>query len=468
MRGGCPGAARVLDWWFDSVGGSDSNLGRSPTSPKKTLNSVTKILPDGATLHLKRGSRFKETFDVNGKKLNVVDYGAGTKPLIDGSIVLDNANFSATSGHANVYQIAISFLGLDGAVIVEGANCSIQFFDGSPVPYSHGVDNRLKCANAWFNATYSWIDYGRTHAENLAYVRDNPGTFYAATTGGAVVDFPLADGTDQLVLYVHLIGDVNPITSGAEYSIGSNKNWVWYQRFGGTISNIWWARWSFQNHGYFERCVINDCEWSQAARHGPFNNDCVLNRCKSSGLYLSGASYHGYRASSVDGTSNGNVYVDCEAINGQWGFFSHGSGAVMPSLKETIIGGTITNVQSPVAWETLETSSVRGLTVNDSTAAIAGSSPIDWDNCTFHVKRTAAVDPPSSVLIAVFAGASNAHLTGCTIDGGDAKDKDGLDRYLGNDVGTGVVVENCTVTVPVSRMVSSQPITVINSVWPGT
>lgn len=466
---GSPGTRTITDWYFDSVGGSDSNTGTTPGDPKRTLASVNGILLDGSTLHLKRGSRFKETFDVNGKKLNFIDYGTGNKPLIDGSLVLDNSEFSATEGYANVYQIPISYLALDGSAITDQpSSCSVQFFDGVPTPYSHGTDNRLKCANAKFDATFSWVNYGRTHVQNLEYVRDNPGSFYVSTTGGAVRLFPFSGGEDQLILYVHLVGNVNPITSGVEYSIGSNKHWVWYQRAGGTLTNIWWARWSFQNYGRFERCTLSDCEWTQAARHGPFFNDCVAHRCQAEGIFAAGAPFHAYRSTSLEGTSSGNVYNNCDIRNGQWGFYSHGSGGPTVSVKDRVNGGTVTNVVFPVQWETSGTSEANNLTCYDVETAIGPGSPVTYTNCVFHIKRNNAADPPSSGNSAVFWGASNAHLINCTIDGGDATRPGGGTRRLANNVGTGVVVENSTVTTAASAILNSAPITVINSVWPGT
>jgi hypothetical protein len=110
---------QACHWYVDSVNGSDSNSGLSPTTAYQTitkLNTVTLIAND--SICLAAGSRWQNQMhtpnSVSGLQIyayNPVVNGlpqTGTIPDIDVSANAANASFTLTGGCTNTYQITVS------------------------------------------------------------------------------------------------------------------------------------------------------------------------------------------------------------------------------------------------------------------------------------------------------------------------------------------------------------------------
>ena len=468
--GGVVDTSYVPIYYVDSASGSDSSAGTSPSMPLKTISAANLKAVDGSRILLKSGSKFRcgtlnQQF-ISTKIVHVGTYGGSERPIIDGSLALSNAGFAVVPGYANVYSITVSYASLYGAAItVEPNNASVQLFEGAT-----GTDgsSRLKCANGYFSATFSWTNYARDHAANLAYVRDNPGTYSVSSVGGTALAFPLTAGADQFVFYVHLADNGNPISNGKEYSVSSPSPYIWQQLFGGSISDIRFSRWGFSNTGRFEGCKIDRCLWDDYHRHGPFFNACAATDCDSYGVFSSGTCYHGYRETSTIGTGGKNTMVRCTAHTGQWGYYSHGSGVTAPQTSWELIDCRAINVEKPCLFETLYRSKVTRLIALDITTAVSADDT-DYVDCIFRIKKTTHPDYPSPN--GVFFMASKAKLVNCIISGGSALYTVGA-RYLWhNTIDSDIVLEKTTIATETIGTLNSTgnptgKISLLDSVWP--
>jgi hypothetical protein len=102
--------AMVAPYYVDSVGGNDTNSGRTAAAPLKTLSAlVAKGIVDGDRIFLKRGSYFRESLDLGTKNnLLISAYGQGLAPVIDGSQNLTNASFTANGPYTAIYDLTFA------------------------------------------------------------------------------------------------------------------------------------------------------------------------------------------------------------------------------------------------------------------------------------------------------------------------------------------------------------------------
>lgn len=106
-----PSLAGATSYYVDATLGLDSNNGKDPLTPWKTVAKVntSSFLPGDSVL-FKRGELWRErlVFPSSGQPNNpitIADYGAATRaPRFDGSQVIANSLFSKTSGQTNVYE----------------------------------------------------------------------------------------------------------------------------------------------------------------------------------------------------------------------------------------------------------------------------------------------------------------------------------------------------------------------------
>jgi MYXO-CTERM domain-containing protein len=79
-------SALAADYYFDSVGGDDTNDGKTEATAKKMLKLPTGT---GNTVYLKRGSSWD--LSLNANNVTVTTYGTGERPLINGSVSVNKS-----------------------------------------------------------------------------------------------------------------------------------------------------------------------------------------------------------------------------------------------------------------------------------------------------------------------------------------------------------------------------------------
>lgn len=99
---------RTFDYYVDSRIGSDTNSGKSPTSPFLTLSAAQAVTTSGTRLALASGSTWLEQYSVTASGVTVSVYGTGIAPYIDCRDVVSNGVWAKTGGQTNVYQATIT------------------------------------------------------------------------------------------------------------------------------------------------------------------------------------------------------------------------------------------------------------------------------------------------------------------------------------------------------------------------
>jgi len=168
--------------YVDSVSGNDTTGDGSETTPYKTIEKMLSVLDTEETLLLKRGSVFREQFEIPDN-IRVEAYGFGAMPIISGAEIVDNSDFSLTATTTNTYEVDI--------VIAETYN-----------PYVSVTNDDVLMA---------WEDDVRlggkfeNYQTSIAGVEANPGSHWWDTV------------TNKL--YVHPSDSSNPTTNGKSYEV---------------------------------------------------------------------------------------------------------------------------------------------------------------------------------------------------------------------------------------------------------
>ena len=93
--------------WVDSVGGSDSNSGRSISAPKQTLAAAVSIAGANEFFGLKCGSFWRESLNLSNLTMpSVLPYGSGDPPRVSGLNVV--TGWSLVGGTTNVWAASVS------------------------------------------------------------------------------------------------------------------------------------------------------------------------------------------------------------------------------------------------------------------------------------------------------------------------------------------------------------------------
>ncbi|MGE5646003.1 MAG: hypothetical protein ACM336_09455 [Acidobacteriota bacterium] len=168
------GASRPC-WYVDSANGDDANSGRSPASALRSIGAAQARLSAGDTLALARGSHWREQLTIPAEGIEVEAYGAGDKPLLDASDVIDPAAWTKTPGFEDVYEAVLPVLQM-----------GTQTFPGL---WEDGV----------------WLGY-RT---STAAVDAEAGTYFPAGLGG--------EPASPMTVYIHTSDGSDPRTNGRRY-----------------------------------------------------------------------------------------------------------------------------------------------------------------------------------------------------------------------------------------------------------
>jgi hypothetical protein len=234
-----------FDIYVDSVGGSDSNSGRSASAPFQTLQKAedtAMLLGNGVRIGLKRGSEWRDEFQMSGKsRVMVRAYGAGDMPVIDCTDVVSGTWVQHDAGtYPNVWSIAWS-----------------SEIDGGG-PSEH---------RAWENGTEL------LKQSTIAAINTTPGSMYAQAITSSTLYISTTDGT-------------NPNTNGRTYEATKRKTGIngqegvgysWY------VDGIWARRNSHLGGsirvGYYsavEACLIDQGHRHNMLTSGGIVEDVVL------------------------------------------------------------------------------------------------------------------------------------------------------------------------------------------------
>ena len=95
-----PGGSKGTDYYVDSVGGSDSNDGKTLATPFQTIAKLLSV-PPGAydRINLKKDSYWREEITVPADYMTIQSYGSGTnRPIQDCTDVIAAATWAPHSG----------------------------------------------------------------------------------------------------------------------------------------------------------------------------------------------------------------------------------------------------------------------------------------------------------------------------------------------------------------------------------
>jgi hypothetical protein len=230
-----------LDYYVDSVNGSDDNAGTSPASAFASIGKLMTVLGDGDVIGLARGSYWRETIEATTTpNVTITAYGDGTLPSLDCADIATNGDFSLTAETTNVYEIEW---------VVE----------------TGGDENFISI----------WEDGVRLRwATSVANCDSTPGTFFSTAVG------------TTFTVYVHPYGSTVPASDGKLYEISRRKygihtgtNWL--------VQNVRTRR-NHHNNGSTvletnsraEGCIFEDgVKHNALGAAGASFKDCIAYKC---------------------------------------------------------------------------------------------------------------------------------------------------------------------------------------------
>ena len=181
-------------YYVDSVNGSDSNPG---TSPSLAFQNIT-VLPTvtaGQSVGLACNSHWRQQLTLSSSYLTVQGYplGCSNPPILDGSDIIPNANFVKTDGYTNVYN----------------TNSTLTFL-------SHGT-------NSWINVFETGGPSDNSNGQMLEYVSSV--ALVDSTVCSYYVNGGQSGGTipSNATVYIHACdaANLNPATNGYLYEFSN-------------------------------------------------------------------------------------------------------------------------------------------------------------------------------------------------------------------------------------------------------
>lgn len=183
-----------LDWFVDSVNGSDSYTGKGPDQAFATIAKLLEqSIVSGQNIALMRGSHWREKLIVSTGNVGVYAYGSGAKPLLDCSVAISAGAWSKTGGYTYVYE------------------CSVV------------ID---------YDATITWVsawedDVRLVRATSIANCDATAGSYY-----------PSSDTSSPITLYVHASDGSDPGTNGKTYEYSKWRHGLWSDQINVTADGI--------------------------------------------------------------------------------------------------------------------------------------------------------------------------------------------------------------------------------------
>lgn len=197
----------AFDYYIDSVNGSNSNSGRSPSSALKTISALPSITPS-KRIGLACGSSWREQLTVSAADVTVGAYGSGVRPVLDASDIILNANFTKTAGKTNVYETPI-----------------INFIMGGT-------------SAAWVNVFETGGPGDNATGQFLKFVADQ--TTVDSTAGSyTIASMSTAGGVPASgKIYIHTTDGTSPIVNGYIYEFSNRRAGLYYTAPRGRIIGI--------------------------------------------------------------------------------------------------------------------------------------------------------------------------------------------------------------------------------------
>lgn len=274
------------EYWFDSVGGSDSNNGLSAGAPKQSLSAMNALLGQNVAFHLKRGSSWSGQLAISGgtlvaSPLRFDAYGTGANPIFTNSSA---ATISINNGSAGTARSKtdIVFSNIDA----ENTGANIPFIVSS--------------GNATATMDNIYIDGG---AMSL------PGTAVSVVSLGHSSGFATRF-TNYGLWNVAVSNTLTPGTGTRQGVDGSSQEWFFV--FGGSIAGAGGS--AVLDHHMYPDVKINLLVRYVAFGSGPSRNYNVNANCDDLGAGLVYSEFilisDNYMSGTARGIDEGNTNND--------------------------------------------------------------------------------------------------------------------------------------------------------------
>ena len=308
-------------FYVDSVVGSDSNDGLTPTSAKASLVAATALLSNGATLRIARGSRFFECWTGDSVSYIAVEaYGSGNRPIIDGTKEITG---TWTADGSLWYNDVTLPEATTGSTADKASAWHIFVYDEAAT----GVYSRNDTARM------TRIISGVSIAANKTSVTSTANSFTLHKTGSTVAD-PRNDNGTTFRVYIHARDGSNPNSNGRKVYITRQKT-VAFLGYGWRISDIVFQRCGHKDMVNFggaspvKADVIARCSFLDAGCHGVLAGgaefrDCDAECAEDINDGNGGGGFHQFRDTVGVLTSRGFKIFNCRAKNFVYGIYSHG------------------------------------------------------------------------------------------------------------------------------------------------
>lgn len=226
------GGSLSLDWFVDSVGGSDSNTGKSTDQSFKTIAKLLTVLQGGQSVGLAKGSHWREQLTLSNSSNSISAYGTGANPILDAADII--TGWSKTGGLTNVYEKSV----------VTAAALGEQFInvweDDAPM---HRVASAAACDGA-------------------------AGSSYVTGASGTVT------------VYIHPVASDDPASNGKTYEVSTRNAGLYATTSGHTINGITTQKNQSASGSLIvsRSSIITDCICKMGSKHNLYTSDgCTLN-----------------------------------------------------------------------------------------------------------------------------------------------------------------------------------------------
>ena len=376
-------------YYVDSVNGSDSNNGLSPSQAFKTIAQLTAADAAKPVNHWKlaAGSVWHEQMTLPRGHMTIEAYGSGTKPLLDASDPIATGAWSKTASTTNVYQ----------ASITHDTNALGKTFIG-----------------LWENGTHLIWE------TSIANVDATPGSYTLSDTS--------ASPPSPVTLYVHATGNGNPAINGNLYEYAS-RSFALYDGYGNQIIDGTWTRRNMHNDGnivlgpgtIFRNALVTDGSYHSVyvGAGATIYNVVANNEYHPSGgtTFIWYATFNGTENTSFENVTT--TVVTGQAGSGDFGAFGgHSQSGEMSNIsyKNIIATGYTTSIFGAQAANSVEFTNIQArgtgiMNVIDSTDGVATSITIDGFATDNVAQRFVSTGGNSSLAIT----ATNLNVPGCGV-----------------------------------------------------